>query len=96
MKSYRHYLKRILARLTMGTLVTLAVPLLVVALWLRFFGLPEVAKGPAFAVATGLLVYPQFAHLEHVEPRHTRQLKTGTHGGGGYFGKVGQWLREGF
>jgi cell division protein FtsA len=39
------------------------------------------------------LVYPQYAHLEHVEPRHTRRLRTGTDG---YFGKVGRWLREGF
>ena len=44
MKSYRHYIKRILARLTMGTIVTFAVPLLVVILWLRFYGLPDVAK----------------------------------------------------
>ena len=50
--------------------------------------------GPiASAVPAGLLVYPQYVHLEHVEPRHTRQIKTGT---GGYFGKVGRWLREGF
>ena len=35
-------------------------------------GLPEAAKGPAFAVAAGLLVYPQAAHLEHFEPRRTR------------------------
>ncbi len=49
--------------------------------------------GLSFAVPTGLLVYPQYAHLEHVEPRHTRQLRTGTDG---YFGKVGRWLREGF
>lgn len=61
---------------------------------LGFARLPNEAKSASFAVPTGLLVYPQFAHLEHVEPRHTRQLKTGTHGG--YFGKVGQWLREGF
>ena len=44
MKSYRHYLKRLAARLTLGTMVTLAVPLLVVIAWLRFFGLPDVAK----------------------------------------------------
>ena len=56
-------------------------------------GLPEAAKGPAFAVATGLLVYPQAAHLEHYEPRHTRQLMTGT---GGYIARVGRWLRESF
>ena len=60
---------------------------------LGFGRLPNEAKGPSFAVPTGLLVYPQYAHLEHVEPRHTRQLKTGTDG---YFGKVGRWLREGF
>ena len=56
-------------------------------------GLPDEAKGPAFAVAAGLLVYPQSAHLEPFEPRRTRQLMTGT---GGYMNKVGQWLRESF
>jgi cell division protein FtsA len=55
-------------------------------------GLPESAKGPAFAVATGLLVYPQVAHLEHFEPRPTRHLMTGT----GYIARVGRWLRESF
>ena len=56
-------------------------------------GLSEAAKGPAFAVAAGLLVYPQAAHLEHFEPRRTRQLMTGT---GGYMARVGRWLRESF
>src|SRR6201996_7355480 len=60
---------------------------------LGFGRLPSEAKTASFAAPTGLLVYPQFAHLEHVEPRHTRQLRTGTDG---YFGKVGRWLREGF
>jgi cell division protein FtsA len=55
-------------------------------------GLPEAVKGPAFSVATGLLVYPQAAHLEHFEPRRTRQLMTGT----GYITRVGRWLRESF
>jgi cell division protein FtsA len=55
-------------------------------------GAPDVAKGPAFAVAAGLLVYPQAAHLEHFEMRRKRQLMTGT----GYFARVGQWLRESF
>jgi len=55
-------------------------------------GLPDAAKGPAFAVAAGLLVYPQAAHLEHFEPRHTRHLMTGT----GYIARVGRWLRESF
>ena len=60
---------------------------------LGFGRLPNEAKNAAFAVPTGLLVYPQYAHLEHVEPRYTRQVGTGTDG---YFGKVGRWLREGF
>jgi len=56
-------------------------------------GLPDAAKGAAFAVAAGLLVYPQAAHLEHFEPRGRRYPKTGT---GGYFARVGRWLRESF
>ena len=56
-------------------------------------GLPDLAKGPAFAAAAGLLVYPQFAYLEHYEPRRTRHLMTGTDG---YFARVGRWLRESF
>jgi cell division protein FtsA len=56
-------------------------------------GLPEQAKGPAFAAATGLLIYPQSAHLEHFEPRRTRHSAAGT---GGYIARVGRWLRESF
>jgi cell division protein FtsA len=56
-------------------------------------GLPEQAKGPAFAAATGLLIYPQTAHLEHFEPRATRQSATGK---SGYIARVGRWLRESF
>ncbi len=56
-------------------------------------GLGEGTKGPAFATAAGLLVYPQFAYLEHCEPRKTRQLMTGTDG---YITRVGRWLRESF
>jgi cell division protein FtsA len=56
-------------------------------------GLPEAAKGAAFAACSGLLVYPQAAHLEHFEPRRTRQLMTGTDG---YFARVGRWLKESF
>jgi cell division protein FtsA len=56
-------------------------------------GLPEEAKGPAFATATGLLVYPQLAHLEHFEPRRARSVRTGT---GSYIARVGRWLRESF
>lgn len=57
-------------------------------------GLPDGAKGAAFAAAAGLLVYPQYAHLEHFDARHAHRLRGGA--GGGYFTKVGQWLRESF
>jgi cell division protein FtsA len=56
-------------------------------------GLPDAARGPAFAVAAGLLVYPQASHLEHFEPQKMRQSMTGT---GGYIARVGRWLRESF
>jgi cell division protein FtsA len=56
-------------------------------------GLPEAAKGSAFAAAAGLLVYPQAAHLEHFEARGQGYLMNGT---GGYLARVGQWLRESF
>lgn len=58
-------------------------------------GLPEAAKGPPFAGAVGLLIYPQVAHIEHFEPRSSgRYLATGTDGG--YLSRVGRWLRESF
>jgi cell division protein FtsA len=56
-------------------------------------GLPDAARGAAFAVSAGLLVYPQAAHLEHFQPRRTRHLMTGTDG---YISRVGRWLRESF
>ncbi len=58
-------------------------------------GLPEAGKGPAFAAAVGLLVYPQVAHVEHFEPRAAgaRHFATGTDG---YFSRVGRWLKDSF
>lgn len=58
-------------------------------------GLPEAGKGPAFAAAVGLLVYPQVANIEHFEPRAVggRPLMTGTDG---YFSRVGRWLKDSF
>ncbi len=35
---------------------------------LGFGRMPNEAKSASFAVPAGLLVYPQFAQLEHVEP----------------------------
>lgn len=56
-------------------------------------GLPDAAKGPAFAVAAGLVVYPQAAHLEHFEPQRARGLLATSDN---YFARVGRWLRESF
>jgi cell division protein FtsA len=63
-----------------------------IARQLDMAGLPAEAKGPAFAAAAGMLVYPQVSHLEHFEPRQTRHSQTG----GGYIARVGRWLRESF
>ncbi|WP_114390838.1 cell division protein FtsA [Notoacmeibacter marinus] len=56
-------------------------------------GLPEMGKGPAFATAVGLLIYPQVARFE------SRQ-RGGAAGfalqAGGRFARVGAWLRESF
>ena len=55
-------------------------------------GLPEMAKGAAFASVAGMLIYPQVCSQEYVEPRSVRKL-TGTDG---YFSRVGHWLRTSF
>ncbi|MEQ1770485.1 MAG: cell division protein FtsA [Devosia sp.] len=55
-------------------------------------GLPEMAKGPAFATVAGMLIYPQVCAQEFVEPRTTAKL-TGTDG---YLARVGTWLRASF
>ncbi|MDB5511447.1 MAG: ftsA, partial [Enterovirga sp.] len=57
-------------------------------------GLPEAARGPAFSVAVGLLVYPQVAHIEHFEPKGQ-----GFFAGDGsetYIGRMGRWIRDSF
>lgn len=57
-------------------------------------GLPEAAKGPAFAVPVGLMIYPQVAEFENRGMRGGFGfLATGT---GGRFQRMGQWLRESF
>jgi cell division protein FtsA len=57
-------------------------------------GLPDAAKGPAFAASVGLLVYPQVAHIEHFESR-SGGFSAGT-GTDGYFSRVGRWFRDSF
>ncbi|MEQ8697005.1 MAG: cell division protein FtsA [Bauldia litoralis] len=57
-------------------------------------GLPEVAKGPAFSTAVGLIIYPQVATMEQCEGGSDRPFTmTGT---GGYLARVGHWFRESF
>ena len=57
-------------------------------------GLPESAKNPAFAAAVGLVVYPQYAGIEHFEPRRMPMLHLS--GGDGYVGNVVRWLKSNF
>jgi cell division protein FtsA len=54
-------------------------------------GLNDNARSPAFAVASGLLVYSQFAGREHFEPRRRH-----AGGEGSYLVRVGRWLKESF
>lgn len=57
-------------------------------------GLPEAAKGPAFATAVGLLVYPQAAGFESRQQKNGPLLQaTGTNG---RLHRVGQWIRDSF
>jgi cell division protein FtsA len=55
-------------------------------------GLPDMAKGPAFATVAGMLIYPQVCGNEFAEPRGIAKL-TGTDG---YFARVGTWLKSSF
>lgn len=58
-------------------------------------GLPEAAKGPAFATTVGLLIYPQVAGFES---RHGRSgmLRFRATGTGGRLQRMSQWLRDSF
>jgi cell division protein FtsA len=57
-------------------------------------GLPELARGPAFATAVGLLIYPQVATFERYAGAHVdAPAMTGT---GGYFGRMRRWFQESF
>ncbi|MCB1508421.1 MAG: cell division protein FtsA [Hyphomicrobiaceae bacterium] len=54
-------------------------------------GLPEAARGAAFSAAVGLLIYPQ---MLRVEPVSVRRPRISGRLAGGYFARMGQWLRE--
>lgn len=57
-------------------------------------GLPEAAKGPAFATAVGMMIYPQVSGVEERAVKAAQSFAmTGT---GGPFQRMGQWLRESF
>lgn len=55
-------------------------------------GLPDLAKGAAFATVAGMLIYPQVCAREYAAPSRMPRL-TGTDG---YFARVGNWLRTSF
>ncbi len=58
-------------------------------------GLPEMAKGPVFSTAVGLLIYPQMAKIENFSTptKFNSMLATGT---SGPLGRLGNWFRESF
>ena len=57
-------------------------------------GLPEAAKGPAFSVPVGLLIYPQVAAFEsHPAQGMSRLRMTGT---GGRLHRMSEWFRDSF
>jgi cell division protein FtsA len=57
-------------------------------------GLPELARGPAFSTAVGLLIYPQVATFEqYAGARAAKPAMTGTDG---YFGRMRRWFQESF
>ncbi|WP_181707326.1 cell division protein FtsA [Chthonobacter rhizosphaerae] len=56
-------------------------------------GLPEAARGSAFATGVGLLIYPQVAQIEQFT---TRRKSVAIAANGGFVSRVGQWFRESF
>ncbi|WP_075217148.1 cell division protein FtsA [Mongoliimonas terrestris] len=56
-------------------------------------GLPEAARGAAFATSVGLLIYPQVAQIEQYS---TRRKTVALAANGGFVSRVGQWIRESF
>lgn len=56
-------------------------------------GLPEAARGAAFATAVGLLIYPQVAQIEQ---HSSRRKPMALAAGGGFVSRMGAWFRESF
>lgn len=57
-------------------------------------GLPDAARGAAFATSVGLLIYPQVAQVEQFSSRR-KGLPIAANGGG-LVSRVGAWIRESF
>lgn len=53
-------------------------------------GLPQTAKGPAFAASVGLLIYPQVAQIEQFDAASRAAQGFGD----GYISRVGRWLKQ--
>ena len=77
-----------LARRMLGRHVRLGRPL-------GIGGLPEVAKGPAFAAAVGPADLSA-GRATSSSPRRGEQRFAATTGTGGYFARVGEWIRDNF
>lgn len=58
-------------------------------------GMPEMAKGPVFSTAVGLLIYPQISRIENFSTpsKFGNMLATGTDGP---LGRLGNWFRQSF
>lgn len=59
-------------------------------------GLPPAAKGPAFASAVGLMIYPQMAASDHSKERFRGAFSMRATGTEGPFGRMTQWIKESF
>ncbi|TCD15237.1 cell division protein FtsA [Oricola cellulosilytica] len=59
-------------------------------------GLPASAKGPAFAAAAGLTIYPQVADNDQSSMKFRNSFRTAGTGTDGPLGRVTQWIRESF
>ncbi len=56
-------------------------------------GLPEIARGPAYASSVGMLIYPQIGGIERAGRKQQVYRATGTEGP---LGRFGRWFKESF